>query len=35
MPLDLFNDGAPVESEADEDETLDDLIALELVAAAG
>ena len=35
MPLDLFNDGAPVESEADKDETLDDLIALELVAAAG
>ena len=35
MPLDLFNEGAPAESEGDEDESLDDLIALELVAAAG
>ena len=35
MPLDLFNEGAPAESESDEDESLDDLMALELVAAAG
>jgi len=35
MPLDLFNDGAPVEPDADEAESLDELIALELVAAAG
>jgi hypothetical protein len=35
MPLDLFNDGAPAASDGDEDESLDDLLALELVAAAG
>jgi len=35
MPLDLFNDGAPVEPDADEAGSLDELIALELVAAAG
>jgi len=35
MPLALFNDGAPVEPDADEAESLDELIALELVAAAG
>ena len=35
MPLDLFNDGAPVEPDADEAESLDELIALELLAAAG
>jgi ribonuclease HII len=35
MPLDLFNDGAPVEPDADEAESLGELIALELVAAAG
>jgi ribonuclease HII len=35
MPLDLFNEGAPVETDGDEDELLDDLNALELVAATG
>ena len=35
MPLDLFNDGAPVEPDADGAESLGELIALELVAAAG
>lgn len=35
MPLDLFNEGGPVEPGVDEVESLDELNALELVAAAG
>jgi ribonuclease HII len=35
MPLDLFNDGAPVEAEGDEDELLDDIQLEGLVAVAG
>ena len=35
MPLDLFNDGAPIEPDVDEDEALDDVMALDLVAVAG
>jgi ribonuclease HII len=35
MPLDLFNDGAPVEAEGEEDELLDDIQLEGLVAVAG
>jgi ribonuclease HII len=35
MPLDLFNDGAPLETDVDEGESLDDVMALDLVAVAG
>jgi ribonuclease HII len=35
MPLDLFNDGAPLEAEGEEDELLDDIQLEGLVAVAG
>ena len=35
MPLDLFNDGAPIDVESGDVESIDDVYALDLVAVAG